>query len=221
MRYTLITPTLLRPSLERLCASIDAQTCRDWEHLIAVDTETNAAAHRLLARIKHAQRKISQCPRPHRNYGNTCRHSACLRAQGDYIFYLDDDNYLADPNVLRDLESVTAPWAIFPILLQGRPFFSDPPGFRRTDTANLIVRRELGTWPDVPDYEADGILVERLLQNHSYESLSTRRPLVVMPRNNFGDRWFSWARLQSKFHSSKAKVRSWGSRLKRSLRSSA
>lgn len=218
MRYSLITPTLLRPSLERLCASIDAQTCRDWEHLIAVDTEIDPAADQMLARIQHTQRAISQCPCHHRNYGNTCRHAAALRAQGDYIFYLDDDNHLADPNVLRDLESVIAPWAIFPILLQGRRFFNDPPGFRRTDTANLIVRRELGTWPNIADYEADGILVERLLRDYPYQPLSTWRPLVVMPRSNFGDKWLSWAKLQNEFHSRRAQVRSWGARLKRRLR---
>ena len=218
MRYSLITPTLLRPSLERLCVSIDAQTCRDWEHLIAVDTVISSAAERMLARIQHKQRMISQCPRPHRNYGNTCRHAACLRAQGDYIFYLDDDNYLADQNVLRDLESVTAAWAIFPILLKGNQFFNDPPGFQRTDTANLIAQRRLGTWPDIADYEADGILVERLRRDHPYQSLSDWRPLVVMPRMNFGDKWFPWGKLQNEFKLRQARVRSWGSRLKRRLR---
>jgi glycosyltransferase involved in cell wall biosynthesis len=218
VKYSLITPTLLRPSLQSLCASIDAQTCRDWEHLIAVDTVISSAAKRMLARIQHKQRTISPCPRPHRNYGNTCRHAASLRAQGDYIFYLDDDNYLADENVLRDLESVTAAWAIFPILLQGNRFFNDPPGFRRTDTANLIVQRRLGIWPDIADYEADGILVERLRHEHAYQSLSDWRPLVVMPRMNFGDKWFPWGKLQNEFNLRKARVRSCGSRLKSWLR---
>ncbi len=219
MRYSLITPTILRPSLERLCASIDAQTCSDWEHLIAVDIEIEPASEQMLARVHHTQRTIWRCARPHRNYGNTCRHTACLRAQGDYIFYLDDDNYLADPNVLRDLKSVTAAWAIFPILLKGCRFFNDPPRFRRTDTANLIVQRRIGTWPDIPDYEADGVLIERLRRDYPYQSLPDWRPLVVMPRVNFGDKWFSWAKFVSEFYSRRAQVRSWGSRLKRKLRS--
>ncbi|HWY53244.1 MAG TPA: glycosyltransferase family 2 protein [Terriglobales bacterium] len=218
MRYSLITPTLLRPSLERLCASIDAQSCRDWEHLIAVDTVINSAAERMLARIQHAQRVIWQCPRPHRNFGNTCRHAASLRAQGDYIFYLDDDIYLADENVLHVLECVTAAWAIFPMLLEGNRFFNDPPGYERTDTANFIVQRSLGTWPDIADYAADGNLVERLRREHSYQSLPDCRPLVVMPRMNFGDKWFPWGKLHNEFKLRKARVRSWGSRLKRRLR---
>lgn len=218
MRYTLITPTLMRPSLVRLCASIDAQTCNDWEHLVIVDTVIDPAAEQMLRRIQHPQRKVSHCSRPHRNYGNTCRHAAGLRAQGEYVFYLDDDNYLADANVLHDLESVTAPWAIFPILLEGRRFFNDPPGFRRTDTANLVVQRTLGTWPDIAAYEADGILVERLRRDYPYQALPDWRPLVVMPRNNFGDKWFSWAKFQSDFHFRKAQLRSWGSRLKKKVR---
>ena len=36
-RYSIITPTVLRPQLLKLVESINAQTCNDWEHLIAVD----------------------------------------------------------------------------------------------------------------------------------------------------------------------------------------
>ena len=40
MRYTIITPTLLRDTLPRLCESIDRQTCSDWQHILAVDEWT-------------------------------------------------------------------------------------------------------------------------------------------------------------------------------------
>jgi len=38
MRYTIVTPTICRQSLLRLCESIDSQTQSDWEHLVVIDT---------------------------------------------------------------------------------------------------------------------------------------------------------------------------------------
>ena len=37
MRYTIITPSLARPSLVKLCVSINNQTNKDWEHIVALD----------------------------------------------------------------------------------------------------------------------------------------------------------------------------------------
>ena len=37
MRYAIVTPTICRPSLLRLCESVDGQVQTDWEHLVIVD----------------------------------------------------------------------------------------------------------------------------------------------------------------------------------------
>jgi hypothetical protein len=177
MRYSLLTPTILRESLVRLCASIDAQTSNDWEHVVVVDTPL---VNDVLSRISHPRRVVLRCDHQHGDWGHHCRHNVWPTLTGDYVWCLDDDNYVADENVLRDLEVVTGPWAIFPILRYGERFFNDPPGLRRTDTGSFIVRRELGPWPDLPNYETDGIFVESLLANHPYQLLSDLRPLMVM-----------------------------------------
>jgi len=154
-----------------------------WEHIIVVDCENR---NDLIDRIAHPQRTVLRCERPHNNYGHTCPHNAHSAAQGDCLYYLDDDNYLSGDRVLEDLAQVTGPWAIFPILRHGRRFFSNPPGRCLTDAGNMMVKRELGPWPNLPDYDADGIFAVQLLSQHPCQALPKMRPLMVMPASNLG-----------------------------------
>src|ERR1700689_4509495 len=103
MKFTIITPTILRPSLLRTCASIDSQVCRDFEHIVVVDSEISDDT---IAKIAHPQRTIVRCEKPHNNWGHSCTHHAWSLAKGEYVLRVDDDNFLADPNVLEDLKVV-------------------------------------------------------------------------------------------------------------------
>lgn len=94
---------------------------------------------------------------------------------------MDDDNYFSDANVLEDLKVVDKPWAIFPMLRFGGRFFNDPPGIRKTDSGSILVKRELGPWPKLSQYDADGVFVEQLLKNHPYQALPDSRPLIIAP----------------------------------------
>jgi glycosyltransferase involved in cell wall biosynthesis len=179
MRYSIITPTILRPSLIKACDSVDQQVGTDWEHIVMVDGDSNPEIER---RIEHSRRLIFHCAEKHGNWGNVCRHNAWEYAKGDYILYLDDDSYLADPQVLETLKVITKPWAIFPIektWLCGL-YFHCPPMKGFTDAGNMIIRREIGQYPDLPVYEADGILAERLWQTASMQAL-LGRPLMIKP----------------------------------------
>jgi glycosyltransferase involved in cell wall biosynthesis len=125
------------------------------------------------------------CEKQHHNYGHTCRHEAWKNAKGDYVFYIDDDDFLADRNVLKTLDSVTESWAVFPVLRHGRKFFHLPPRKDGTGTGMFIHRREIGKWPDSGAYEADGLFVEALKQQYPYQVVDSR-PLVIQPTSNFG-----------------------------------
>jgi len=179
--FTIITPTVLRPSLLRACESVNTQTFTSWQHIILLDCEISDD---LIGKIAHRQRQVYRCERPHQNWGHTCRHAAYGLVKGDFIYHLDDDNFFPDNKVLEDLKDVQAPWAIFPILRYGEKFFNDPPGKRKTDTGSFIVKREYGKWIDSPAYDTDGDVVEQLLRNHpNYQSLPDMRPLMVMEKS--------------------------------------
>lgn len=158
-RYTIITPTLCRPSLLETAKSILSQTEQDWEWLIAVDVPLvlNKAAREVIAQLPHDPRiKIHRCGKSHKNFGNTCRNKISDKATGDYILYIDDDDKYADDKVLETLNQVTAPWAIFPCLRVGVYWLVEPPGCNNTGSAMFMHRRGLVKYhdPDDPGYKA-------------------------------------------------------------------
>ena len=189
MRYTIVTPTICRPSLLRLCGTIDSQTQSDWEHLVVIDMprdHMNENQRKIMASIPSDQRRsYFYCAKRHNNYGHTCRHQAWEQAQGDYLLYVDDDDYLADEGVLKALDSVVEPWAVFPILRHGQVFLDLPPGMFKTGTGMFIHQKKTGRWPDSDSYEADGLFIEKLKKNYSYQVVDSR-PIVVQPASSYG-----------------------------------
>lgn len=188
VRYSIVTPTILRPSLRRLCESIDAQTEKDYEHVVIVDMpfmSVNDEQGELLQSIAQDPRRvIYHCVRRHNNYGHTCRHNVHRVLIGEYVFYVDDDDYLADDNVLTTLNMVHKDWAIFPVMHYGSYFFNDPPGLCKTGTGMFIHKKEIGRWPDDNSYEADGHFVETL-RNYPYDALSVV-PMVIQEKASRG-----------------------------------
>lgn len=188
--FTLITPSLQRESLLACCDSIDKQSFRDWEHIVQLDCAGEDIDSALVGRIVHPQRTIRYCGSRHANYGNTCRNHAWAAATGEWCAHIDDDNKLADDQVLFDLAGVLSMtqemWTLFPISRHGFYFLNDPPGLCQTDTANVIARRGVARWPDVPNYEADGIWVEQLKAKYPYRVFPDFRPIVIMERSNHG-----------------------------------
>jgi glycosyltransferase involved in cell wall biosynthesis len=186
--FSIITPTIQRQTLLRCCDSVNEQTMTDWQHIVMVDQEI--MDEDLLNKVKHPQRIIIQCEHPHRNYGNTCRHHAWDYASGRFLIHLDDDNFLSLPDTLKSISKVLErddpEWALFPILRHGSIFFNDPPGLCMSDTANVVVRREIGQWPDGPEYTMDGIWIESLKSKYPYLAYPAFCPIVVMPTSGEG-----------------------------------
>jgi len=181
----------MRESLVRCCESVDAQTfAEEWEHIIAVDSDTLGEV--LLKRIEHSQRIVFTCGKKFGNYGNHARWMAWGYATGDFLIGLDDDNFLAHPNALQDIhDALESPrpypaWALFPIMRHGSKFLLEPPGMCMTDTANMVIRREYGRWPDIEAREADGVLAERLKAEYPYVSFPQLNPIIVMEKSSDG-----------------------------------
>jgi glycosyltransferase involved in cell wall biosynthesis len=190
VRYSILTPTLCRPTLKRLCDSIDKQSTRSWEHIIMVDVPENeltVADQELLKSVKHPQRRIYFCDRRHKNFGNTCRRTAFQYATGEYMCQIDDDDFYADNDALKTLECVTETWAIYPVLARGKRCHRNPPGIGQTGSAMFIYRRDTGIkFSDNDHYAADGEVVEELKKSYKYQSLDRERELVIYPWANHG-----------------------------------
>jgi glycosyltransferase involved in cell wall biosynthesis len=198
VRYSILTPTLARPTLVKTCESVNEQSSSDWEHLVAVDVPliVNPEARSIIESIpKDSRRRFVRCGLRHNDYGNTCRHNLWDIAKGDYILYLDDDNFLAHPDALASLDKVVEDWAIFPMQRMGERFYCNPPEWGKTDTANFLIRREHARWPNIRSeigsfgmnsaYCADWKLVESL-KNRTCQALPELEPVVVMERSNRG-----------------------------------
>lgn len=192
LTITIITPSLQRESLVRCCQSVDRQTYTDgWQHIVALDCAPEDINHDLLAKIQHPQRIVFCCGQKFGNYGNHARYMAWEKATGDYLAALDDDNSMYSDHALADianaLESANRPdWAIFPIHRHGRYFFNDPPGMCMSDSANILVKIELGRWPDIVAREADGVLVEKLKSKYSYAAFPNVEPIILMEHSSNG-----------------------------------
>lgn len=189
-RLSVITPTILRPSLERLCLNVDRQTNQDYEHLIVVDIpceQVTVDQKIFLEKLAAGRpnRKLFFCKKRHMNYGNTCRHQITPLASGDYMFYIDDDDDLMDDKVFESLAQVKKDVVIFPMMLYGRYFFYDPPGVTRGGTGGFAHRRGIGVWPDSDVYETDGYFLTDLAGKFPYEVIKDRA-LVTHPSQGKG-----------------------------------
>ena len=187
--FTIITPTILRESLVRCCESVSGQTFRAWQHIVVVDRQPQRGVPKFLL---DDRRQWSTCGTDHRDFGNTCRRNAYGTARGEYVIYLDDDNYLADEHALEriavSLYTEHLPdWAIFPILRRGARFFSADPRRRKTDTANMVLRRPIAQWPATKEYEADGILADYLREKYlRLAGFPYVDPIIVVPESRCG-----------------------------------
>lgn len=176
MRYSIITPSLGRDTLPRLCQSIDEQSCVDWEHIVMIDT-SNIDEH-LLSSIRHSKRKIIHCSNDYRDWGNICRRNAWDLTSGEYLLYIDDDNYCADTGVLETLKFATEPVVLFPLLHRGTVALPEPIVIGRADSNALMVRREIGQWPALTTHEVDGVFIEQLTTDYPYEVFDDRALVV-------------------------------------------
>jgi glycosyltransferase involved in cell wall biosynthesis len=184
MKFSIITPSLDRPSLKQCCDSVDAQTFTDYEHIVAFDGYPPSRRKTNLRRWNFRFKET-------RKWGNYQRHSAWKYASGSYLIMLDDDNRMMHPDALKDiaerLEAAGNPaWALFPIYRHGSIFLMDPPGMCRTDTANMVIKKEFGQWPDIEAREADGVLAERLKAEHPYVAFPDCPPIIMMEHSSNG-----------------------------------
>lgn len=198
IKFTIITPTLLRPTLKLACESISIQKYKNWKHLIVVDDPSVNLNHFLLTNpnLQHPNRTWFKCEEAHHNVGNTCRSLMYNEMDYDtnYILYLDDDNfYLTDAlDILAsELESRSNPsWGTFPILRFDKPFIHKIPRKNYVDTNQIYHKPTINNhqirYFAVDDYAADGLLANWLTKLTSPTVLSNLPELLSMPSSSYG-----------------------------------
>ena len=188
--FSIITPTLQRDSLVDTCKSIVSQAFARWEMLIQVDDDV--IREDLFAKINPMRQIwVEPCGVHHNDGGNTCRREALKRATGEYVWFVDDDNTVADDRVLEDMakaleDAGKPPWALFPVTRLGHRFYDDPPRSCHVDTMNFVLRKDIAYWPDTNAYGSDGILVDDVMSRKiPYAAFPNFRPIGIIPKISF------------------------------------
>jgi glycosyl transferase family 2 len=199
LTFSIVTPTVMRQTLVRTCRSVDAQRDAAWQHLVMVDkpeSALTAAEQDMLRALAHPQREITFCSTAHADCGNSCRSDAWARARGDYLLYVDDDDYLL-PDAIEVLhagirDQVTRPvWGVFPIERFGERFLHLPPARGRTCSTQFFHQPLAGgselRFP-LGGYDADGMFVDSLAARFPYVCIDPGRPLAVVDQSHGGSR---------------------------------
>jgi GT2 family glycosyltransferase len=197
IRFSIITPTILRSSLGRLCRSLESQAYRNWEHIVVVDIPET---REIPAELCHPQRRWRICERAHGDFGNTCRASAFPMVTGDIVLYADDDNYYLGEALAELRMALGDPlpdWGVFRIdhpAPEGKSRsewgISDPPRLGSTDMNQIFhkprIRGFQVEYPAGPYYNADGRMVEWLKTIAPWKIADTGRPLLCIEQHNEG-----------------------------------
>jgi hypothetical protein len=193
-KFTIMTPTIERDVLKRCCESVNKQTYDNWEHLVIIDgdkinIDVNEAPY------KHPNRRFLKSGKRHHDVGNHARNMAFDEVKGDYIMYLDDDNYFMHEFVLKILSEKVkdTDWGVYPVVLEGKYFFNDPPGLKKTDVSQIVhkpvIKGEKITYPAEQEYDADGRFIERLKKISKPKMLIDVGPLVMYEKATGWNEW--------------------------------
>lgn len=162
--FSIITPTIGRSSLGKTIRSVIRQDYRHYEHLVVPDVNGYS------------------------DYGHSVRRDAVANANGDYILYIDDDDYLADgalSEIARGLAHEGYPtFLFFPTLRMGEVYFYCPPGGGRTTSSQYVHKRvdAQGTLIrfDAGGYGQDSYWIDRMINTYDY-ALHCCAPLTIVP----------------------------------------
>jgi glycosyltransferase involved in cell wall biosynthesis len=116
MLFTIITPTTGKPQLKHLIESINQQQIVDHlsiEHLIVVDgpqflNDVNKIVASLPENFPRFQFNLPFNTGANRYFGHKIYASISQLARGDYVIFLDEDNYLETNHILSLYHLVTA-----------------------------------------------------------------------------------------------------------------
>jgi hypothetical protein len=198
LKLTIITPTLLRPSLVEACKSVDDQFYVNWTHIVVVDNPKASIQDYISTHpgVVNPKRLWFQCKVNHHNVGNTCRNEVYehIPPDTDYILYLDDDNSYflkAFEYLVTILKAENLPaWGTFPIIRFGKLFLDKIPRTNYVDTGQIYHKPVINglqiKYPPLDDYAGDGKLAEYLTSLTPPVVLDRIPPILNLSVRSFG-----------------------------------
>lgn len=187
-KITIITPTWNRPLdvIERCIISVKYQTYQNYEHLICSDGfEQNVKD--LIQQKKDSKLSYLNLDKHYKDYANTVRQHCLMKAKGDYILFLDDDNLIFPhflEKMLNALENTknNVAFSLCKIIHLGplpnhlgtppKILSGVPVKVQNVDTLQLLIKKEallkIGGWNKTQGYLADGYTYQKLAENYEY-----------------------------------------------------
>lgn len=167
---SIITPTILRPTLARTCGSVDRQKFDSYEHLVVIDLPDVKIESIPLNLLSHRRRWFI-CDKAHGAVGNFCRNWIFPHIAGEWIVYLDDDDFYFEDCLETLAEAIASSkkaveWGVFPIRFMGQRYLNIPPGFEKSNISQMFHRKWINGIPIQyianRHYTADGEMIEEL-----------------------------------------------------------
>ena len=160
VKYSFITPTYKRyKTLKRCIDSVLSQIYDNWEMLICSDGFDNKVKN--IIELYNDNRITYSFTEPTNFFGSHQRNSLLNKTTGDYVIFLDDDNYIYDNHLKIINENIdNSDILIYHINFENYEYSVIPLEnkieHRKIDTLNFVVKRELTTrykWKKI--YESD------------------------------------------------------------------
>ena len=102
MKFSVVIPAYnVAEYLEKCVASVRAQTCADWEVLLVDDGSTDGVTGALCDALGQGDDRIRVIHQENGGLGAD-RNTGLEAARGEYLVFLDSDDYLA-PHMLETL----------------------------------------------------------------------------------------------------------------------
>jgi glycosyltransferase involved in cell wall biosynthesis len=185
MKFSIITPTIGRSTLQKTIESIDSQSFKDLEHIIIYDGGDDFTFKELFNKYNNNNRKVINSIEKKGDFANYNRGYACDFASGEYITYIDDDDWyindtfakLNDALNLYNSIGKDPTFVFYPCLRLGQRFLNLPPARCMTVSCQYIHKRIKDGHPikfashlngQVGGYIADGEWIETMANTYDY-----------------------------------------------------
>lgn len=192
MTFSIIIPTIFRDTLQRTLDSIEIQSHPDYEVIVIYDGVETPELKTVAEGYETDKVKVHFTGEKSGDWGHTPRKIAWDLVTGDYILYMDDDDWFINDTmavIAKELGDKRPEWGVFPALRMGEIFHNLPPAASMTTSIQHFHKkfdsegneiRWMSGW-----YGKDGEWIEEMKKKYEPYILDTE-PLVRVEEIHHG-----------------------------------